>query len=285
MLGYVRAYRPEMKFKDYDMYKGVYCSLCKSIGRRYGLIARLTLSYDFTFLAILRMAVRKNRVCMKKSHCSFNPMKKCYDCSGSSVDIAYTADVSMLTFYYKIKDNIADSNFFKKLLCKMLLPYANHIYKKAKKNNPVIAEKLGRLMEAQAEAEKRNAGVDEAADASAKMLAEMLSTDIESSDNAALNRVGYYLGRWVYLIDAVDDCGDDIKSGNFNPLKRRYNLPDFKTNCERMLSLTVGEAINNFNKLEIYRFYDIIDNVLIYGTECSAKKVIYKEVEGCEKSV
>ena len=140
-------------------------------------------------------------------------------------------------------------------------------------------------MEAQAEVEKRNAGVDEAADASAKMLAEMLSTDIESSDNAALNRVGYYLGRWVYLIDAVDDCGDDIKSGSFNPLKRRYNLPDFKTNCERMLSLTVGEAINNFNKLEIYRFYDIIDNVLVYGTECSAKKVIYKEVEGCEKSI
>ena len=79
-----------MKFKDYDMYKGVYCSLCKSIGKRYGLLARLTLSYDFTFLAILRMAVRKNKVCMKKSHCSFNPMKKCYDCSGSSVDIAYT---------------------------------------------------------------------------------------------------------------------------------------------------------------------------------------------------
>ena len=62
MLGYVRAYRPEMKFKDYDMYKGVYCSLCKSIGKRYGLLARLTLSYDFTFLAILRMAVRENRV-------------------------------------------------------------------------------------------------------------------------------------------------------------------------------------------------------------------------------
>lgn len=285
MLGYVRAYRPEMKFKDYDLYKGVYCSLCKSIGKRYGLIARLTLSYDFTFLAILRMAVREKKVCMKKSHCSFNPLKKCYDCSGSSADIAYTADVSMLTFYYKIKDNIADSGFFKKLLCKMLLPYANHIYKKARKNNPVIAEKLGNLMEEQALAEKRGAGIDEAADASAKMLAEMVSTDIESSDNKALRWVGYYLGRWVYLIDAVDDCEDDMKSGSFNPLKRRYGTSDFKDYCERMLSLTVGEAINNLNKLEIYRFYDIINNVMIYGTDCSAKKVIYKEAERCEKSV
>ena len=62
-------------------------------------------------------------------------------------------------------------------------------------------------------------------------------------------------------------------------------MPDFKETCERMLSLTVGEAINNLNKLEIFRFRDIIDNVLVYGTECSAKKVIYKEVECCEKSV
>lgn len=285
MLGYVRAYRPEMKFKDYDLYRGVYCSLCKAIGKRYGLIARLTLSYDFTFLAILRMAVRENKICMRKSHCSFNPMKKCYDCSESSVDIAYTADVSMMTFYYKIKDNINDSRFFKKLLCKMLMPYANHIFKKAKRNNPVIAEKLGELMDEQARAEKRGAGVDEAADASAKMLAEMVSTDIESSDDKALRWLGYYLGRWVYLIDAVDDCEDDIKTGSFNPLKKRYNLPDFKEYCERMLSLTVGEAINNMNKLEIYRFYDIIDNVLNYGTECSAKRVIYKEVDRCEKSV
>ena len=274
-----------MKFKDYDLYKGVYCSLCKAIGKRYGLIARLTLSYDFTFLTILRMAVRENKICMRKSHCSFNPMKKCYDCSESSVDIAYTADVSMLTFYYKIKDNINDSRFFKKLLCKMLMPYANHIFKKAKRNNPVIAEKLGELMDEQARAEKRGVGVDEAADASAKMLAEMVSTDIESSDDKALRWLGYYLGRWVYLIDAVDDCEDDIKTGSFNPLKKRYNLPDFKEYCERMLSLTVGEAINNMNKLEIYRFYDIIDNVLNYGTECSAKRVIYKEVDRCEKSV
>ncbi len=274
-----------MKFKDYDLYRGVYCSLCKAIGKRYGLIARLTLSYDFTFLAILRMAVRENKICMRKSHCSFNPMKKCYDCSESSVDIAYTADVSMMTFYYKIKDNINDSRFFKKLLCKMLMPYANHIFKKAKRNNPVIAEKLGELMDEQARAEKRGAGVDEAADASAKMLAEMVSTDIESSDDKALRWLGYYLGRWVYLIDAVDDCEDDIKTGSFNPLKKRYNLPDFKEYCERMLSLTVGEAINNMNKLEIYRFYDIIDNILNYGTECSAKRVIYKEVDRCEKSV
>ena len=265
-----------MKFKDYDMYKGVYCSLCKSIGKRYGLLARLTLSYDFTFLAILRMAVRENRVCMKKSHCSFNPVKRCYDCSGSSVDIAYTADVSMLTFYYKIRDNIADSKFFKKLLCKMLMPYANHIYKKAKKNNPVIAEKLGKLIKEQAEAEKRNAGVDEAADASAKMLAEMVSTDIEASDNTALNRLGYFLGRWVYLIDAADDYRDDKKTGSFNPFLS-YGENEYRKAAESSLNLTAGEAVKCFNELKVYRFKPILSNVLYDGMFSSMKSVLREE--------
>ncbi len=285
MLGYVRAYRPEMKFKDFDMYKGVYCSLCKAIGKRYGLLARLTLSYDFTLLAILRMAAREEKVRMCASRCSFNPLKKCYDCSGGSRDIDYTADVSMMTFYFKVRDNVADSKFLKKFLCKMLMPYANHIYKKAKKNNPVIAQRLEELMARQAQLESRNVGIDQAADPSAKMLAEMTAFGMDSSDNDALKRVGYFLGRWVYITDAVDDCEKDLKSGNFNPLKKSFTSPDFKKHSEEMLSLTIGEAIRNLEKLKLYRFGDIIYNVFVYGTQCTANKVIYKEVGQNEKSV
>lgn len=285
MLGYVRAYRPEMKFKDYDAYKGVYCSLCKTIGKRYGLLARLTLSYDFTFLAVLRMAVREDCVKMCPSRCTFNPLKKCYDCSRDNADLNYTADASMLTFYFKIKDNIEDSGFFKKMLCKILLPYANHIYKRAKNNCPETAEKIADLMKKQGRAEQNDVGLDEAADASAKMLSVMLTSDIKSSDDEALGRLGYYLGRWVYIADAVDDCEDDIKSGSFNPLKKKFGSPEYKQYCKDMLSLTIGEAVNEFDKLKIYRFKDIIENVLIYGTNCSAKKVICKEAKKNEKSV
>lgn len=279
MLGYVRAYKPEMKFKDYDVYKGVYCSLCKTIGRRYGLLARLTLSYDFTFLALLRMAVRENKVQMCESHCTFNPLKKCYDCSRDNIDLDYTADASMLTFYLKVKDNIEDSRFLKKFLCKMLLPYAKHIYKRAAKNSPQLAQRLEELSKKQSTVEKGDASLDEAADSSAKMLAKMLATDIVSSNNEALERVGYFLGRWVYIIDAVDDCEADIKSGSFNPLKKRFGTDDFKEYCEDMLSLTVGEALNELDKVKIYRFGDIINNVLIYGTLCSSKNVMNKEVK------
>ena len=274
-----------MKFKDYDMYKGVYCSLCKELGRRYGLLSRLTLSYDFTFFAMVRMAVRTGCVSFKNSRCTFNPAKKCLDCGRGQEDIAYTADISMILFYFKLLDNIADSGFFKKLLCYLVLPYAKHVFRKAKVRRPAAAEIAEKQMYRQAEAEKRNAGLDEAADPSAAMLAELLIGDIECENKDALRQFGYMVGRWVYITDAADDCEDDIKDGSFNPLKKRFDSENFTEYCAEMLNLTMGEAINSYKKLKIYRFDDILKNILYDGSAAVVCTVLKKECAACEKSV
>lgn len=285
MFGYIRAYKPEMKFKDYDLYKGVYCSLCKELGKRYGLISRLTLSYDFTFFAMIRMAVQSGCVKFKKSRCTFNPAKKCYDCGRGNSETAYTADVSMILFYYKLLDNIADSHFLKKILCKLALPYAKHVYKKAKVRQPVADSIIEKQMNRQAEIEKHDVGIDEAADPSAVMLSKLLINDLDCENIDALEKFGYMTGRWVYIIDAVDDCQDDMKDGSFNPLKKKFNSDGFYPYCEEMLNLTMGEAVNNYKKLKIYRFDDILKNVMYFGSEAVAKTVLKKECTACEKSV
>ena len=277
MLGYVRAYKPEMKFKDFDLYKGVYCSLCKEIGRRYGLIARLTLSYDFTFFAMLRIAVRNDCVKFSNSRCSFNPAKKCLDCGKNNSDLEYTADVSMLMIYQKIRDNISDGKFFKRLICKMAMPYVKRIYKKASSRIPKQADMIAELMSRQDEIEKTEASVDAAADQSAKMLAFLVSSDIDCENADELKNLGYFVGRWVYIIDAVDDCEKDIKNNNFNPLKNRFGQEGFEKYCEEVLIRTVDEAMSSYNKLKIFRFKDILSNILYDGTYSVMKKVLKKE--------
>lgn len=284
MFGYVRAYKPEMKFKDYDIYKGVYCSLCKELGKRYGLIARLTLSYDFTFFAMIRMAVRLGCVKFKNSRCSFNPTKKCLDCGRGNEDTAYTADISMLLMYHKLKDNIADSGFLKRLLCYIAMPYAKHIYKKAKKRQPEAAAIIEKQMTRQREIEKKNSGIDESADPSAEMLSQLIINEIECDSIQNLKSFGYMIGRWVYIIDAVDDCEKDINENSFNPLKNKFKSHDYKIYCEEMLNLTMGEAINNYNKLKIYRFNDILENILYDGSRAVVGRVLKKECS-CEKSL
>lgn len=273
-----------MKFKDYDIYKGVYCSLCKELGKRYGLIARLTLSYDFTFFAMVRMAVRTGCVKFKASRCTFNPTKKCLDCGRGNADTAYTADISMLLMYHKLRDNIADSRFFKKLLCLLAMPYAKHVYKKAKRRQPAAAEIIEEQMLRQNGIEERNAGLDEAADPSAKMLSLLLAEELECENSDNLKQFGYMVGRWVYIIDAADDCADDIKDGSFNALKKKYEEDDIKSYCEEMLNLTMCEAVRNYKKLKIYRFNDILENVLYDGSQAVVNRVLEKGC-ACEKSV
>ena len=53
MFGYVTAYEPELKVKEFHKYKGYYCGLCQQLKRNYGHLGQLTLTYDMTFLIII----------------------------------------------------------------------------------------------------------------------------------------------------------------------------------------------------------------------------------------
>lgn len=275
MFGYIRAYKPELKFKDYDSYKGVYCSLCKSIGRNYGPVMRLTLSYDFTFFALLRLSLSPEVCRMSGSHCSFNPLKKCLDCGKENSEIDYTADVSVLLTYYKILDNIRDGSFIKKILYYLILPFFSLKRKKALKKAEKADCIIGKYMAVQSAKENNGAGPDEASDPTARMMSELLCLGFP--ENEELKQFGYFFGRWVYLIDAADDCRDDIKNGSFNPLKPYYGA-DFKNRCRSMLEMTAGEAASHYEKIELKQFSEITDNIIYYGTLAVMNKVL-EEVE------
>lgn len=281
MFGYVRAYKPEMTFSQYDIYKGVYCSLCKSIGKNYGLLARMTLSYDFAFFALMRMSVEQSCSGFKKSRCSFNPAKKCLECSLEDADLEYTADVSMLMVYYKFLDNIQDSKGVKKLLLKLLSPYFNYIGYKGKKRCPEADEILEKMHLSQLEAERNFSGnLDEAchpsADALGKLLALNKATDIDS-----LYRFGYMIGRWVYLTDALDDYEKDKADGNFNPFLSSECFS--REACISSLNLTAFQAVKIFEEIKTYKYKKIIENILYDGLNSSVKAVM--ERKNNEKSL
>ncbi len=279
MFGYVRAYKPDMTFSQYDIYKGIYCSLCKEIGKNYGILARMTLSYDFAFFAIVRLAAEESCPGFKKSRCSFNPTKKCLQCDLDNKDLEYTADVSMLMVYYKYLDNLADSKGFKKLLLRMISPFFKRIRKKALKRYAQADEILLKMHEQQQKVEANFSGnIDEACHPSADALGKLLQLN-KSTDR--LYDFGYLIGRWVYLIDAFDDYEDDKKENGFNPFLALKNFDNSR--AEASLNLTAGQAIDTFEKIKIYRYKQIILNILYDGLHSSMKQVI--ERKNNEKSL
>lgn len=57
MFGYVVLNKPEIKFKDFDLYRSFYCGLCRELKEKYGISGQISLTYDMTFVVILLSAL------------------------------------------------------------------------------------------------------------------------------------------------------------------------------------------------------------------------------------
>ena len=274
LLGYVRAYKPELKFKEYDVYKGVYCTLCKTLLRRYSALGQLFLSYDAAFFALVLLSLTHECPKQEASRCCYNPLKKCLSCGRGDVQ-DFCADMSVLLFYYKILDDLHDRGFGRKVRALLLFPAARLMYKKAKRLRPQADAIVSQMMAAQQMREAEDASLDAAAEPSALAFAQLAALH---SGGSCVEHFFYLLGRFVYLIDAVDDVRDDVRRRNFNPLKTRYlQAPDaFYNYAMGLLNLNIGELLKAYEALELHRYEDIVYNVVFDGLYNSALFVLKK---------
>ena len=289
MLGYVKAWKSEMKIKDYELYRGIYCSLCRTLGRLYSPVAQLFLSYDFTFAAVLRMAAADSVCSFSKGRCPYNPAKKCLKCSDTSV-IDFCAHALIITVYYKVLDNLHDSGVGSKFLAAFIYPIVKLMHKKAARLAPEVDKIIGESMKKQEETEKKsNVGIDEAAHASADALGRVMALGFEEKSKGVLYSLGYMVGRYVYILDAADDLESDLKSGSFNPFRDEYQdignaekRNEFAERVKGMLNLTQSGALDALDSFEKKRFGDILENIIFDGLTFSAEKVLKKYMPDCE---
>ena len=110
MFGYVKTCTPQLRLCEWEAYRGIYCGLCRTLGRRFGPLARLTLSYDFTFYATLEMALREEVPEFRRRSCGVNPLRRCRHCEENEA-LNRAADMAILSLWYKAADTIADGGF------------------------------------------------------------------------------------------------------------------------------------------------------------------------------
>ncbi|MBO4694081.1 MAG: hypothetical protein J5659_06815 [Clostridia bacterium] len=275
MFGYIRADKAELKMREYEVYRGVYCSLCRRLGKSYGLLSRLTLSYDFTFLALLDISLREGCTAFKSGRCVFNPAKKCnYLKNTEQLDFSAAAATVML--YYKILDDIKDEKGFKKLFAILVKPIFSRAHKKAALRFAEIEKYVSGYIESQNAVEDENCkSVDGAAEPTAAVMANTFSllTDNEGQKRA-LYRLGYCLGRYIYLLDAACDYQKDLKSGSYNVLRNIDG--DIKDYVSKQLYLCINEAAKAFELLDIKKHKSVLGNVIYQGLEQTFKKELDK---------
>ncbi len=274
MFGYVKIAKGELKIKEFEMYKAVYCSLCKSLGKHYGLLSRLTLSYDFTFLALLNMSLKDGCTEIERKRCAFNPLKKCNYCKNRD-DLDFPAAVAMIMLYYKILDNIADEKGIKKLGFLILKPIFSGANKKASKKYPQAEEYIKEYIDSQNRLENENCSeLDEIADPTAKVLSKifMLCSE-DKNQKRVLERLGYCIGRYIYLLDAACDFEEDKKQNKYNVLKASCNTENqVKEKIKPQLYFCINESAKAFELLDIKKFKSILGNIIYLGLEDTFKK-------------
>ena len=286
MFGYVRTDTPYLYMKDMELYRAMYCGVCKGIGAASGTLARIGLSYDVTFLSVLLHNILGIDVKIEKQHC----LTHCIRVKKMAEADELTKQLGALNtelVYYKYTDDIEDGD---KGRGKRLWFTSGH--KRVKKNYPEIARIVRENMSRQQAVEKKGtASLDEAADATANMLKELSDFLLGEKKSEETGTLFYSLGKWIYLIDALDDYDKDKKKGAYNPFLLSFEAED---KC-RLIEKHGGEVGFAFRalfadiresliKIPMAFNRDLVDNVLLRGLPAETKRVMESSCKDCKKT-
>lgn len=279
MLGYVVVKRSELKVREDELYRGYYCGLCKSVGKRLGQIPRLALSFDCVFLAIVLASLEEEQEQVKEEHCIIHPIKK-NPTVYSNKALDYAADMMLILAYHKFAD---DKNDEKKLRGYAGCMALGSSYKKLQKKYPEICKKVEKSLSALAELENvKSPSIDMTSAAFGDTLEAVFAGYFDDeSVNRILSHMGKSLGKWIYLMDAINDYENDIKNGCYNPFIYRKGGLEY---VEPVVYNSMAETLNAFDLLEIRKNRGIIENVLLLGMREKTDLILGKGKED-EKSV
>lgn len=264
MFGYVNVCSDELKVKELRLFKAYYCGLCKRQGKLCGGASRLILSYDFTVLALLLSSLSENMPEIKQGRCMLHPLKKRPVVAQNPI-LDYCAEMSVALAYYKALDDYRDEGLSYKNIVLALKPAVKKIKKKYPDKLLNIEKHLAEISEYEKSGEKN---IDVPAGAFGKLLAELFEKD--GKDNIALYEFGYNIGRWIYVIDAIDDYEKDVEKGRYTPFSSKEEIKE----SEDAVWYNLAAAANAFELLDIKRNKSILENIVYIGLKNTTEKVL-----------
>jgi len=298
MFGYIRPATGELKLRELEYYRAAYCGMCRSMGSECGAASRLCLSYDLTFLSLVIMTLTGEKPEIKKNRCPANCLAK-KKMTTSSFASDYSAAACGILASLKFTDEKNDETGARRAAASMAEKLSAPWIKRADEHFPGLAdgiiERLDRLSKAEDELWKSYRGGEDVtasapADSCAGLFGELLSFvfsypfdgDSDRGNRAIASAVGSAVGRWIYIVDAVDDLKKDAEKKRFNPLLMTYTRPEL-TDDEKLtlkchlaaLSGSASDALLLCDRKEAAppEPMGIIDNILSFGMRAVADQV------------
>ncbi len=255
MFGYVIANPDRLSDTDRQLYQGVYCGICHSLGSYHGLRGRITLNYDMVFLALLLSSVYQLPFEQTQHTCPAHPIKK--QVLYTNEITRYAADMNIALAMKSARDNWDDDRNVSGLcVWHMLKKEYRRIYSKYPRQCDIIESCLADLSAIE---RRGDPNPDAAAAAFGRLLSELFIWQ-EDKVSDRLRALGDALGRVIYMMDATVDLRVDLRRQRYNPLSF---LPD--ADRREILDAMMHRCAAAYGELNLDFFSEILDNIIYSG--------------------
>lgn len=262
MFGYININRLELSEESAKIYQAYYCGLCRKLKSNCGTKGQMLLSYDSTFMIVLLTGLYELEKEESEFTCPIHPTKKRTAFINAATD--YAADMNLLLAYHNMLDDWRDDkSYAKKAFVKML----DKDYARITSKYPRQTKAIETYMQKTAEAEQRKeTNLDIVAGLTGEMLGEVFCWK-EDEWKDELRTLGFYMGKFIYLMDAYEDLEKDKKKDAYNPLvfMPEEGSQEFDTLCKLLLTSMISECAKSFERLPILMHADILRNILYSG--------------------
>ena len=262
MFGYININQKELSEESKKIYQAYYCGLCQKLKTNCGTKGQMLLSYDLTFLIVLLTGLYELENTETEFTCPLHLTKKRTAYINEATE--YAADMNLILAYQNLLDDWKDEkSYTKKAFVKIL----DKDYTRIVSKYPRQVKALEEFMRKTAEVEKnKETNLDLVAGLTGEMLGEIMCWR-EDEWQEEMRTLGFYMGKFIYLMDAYEDYEADQKKNCYNPLvyMEKENDQEFDTFCKLLLTSMMSECAKSFERLPILLHADILRNILYSG--------------------
>lgn len=262
MFGYVNINQKELSEENKKTYQAYYCGLCRKLREVAGRKGQLLLNYDMTFLVVLLTGLYELTDEQQEFVCAMHPTKKSMSYINEATE--YAADMNIILSYQNFEDDWKDNrSYSKKAYAKMLGKDYNRIMEKYPRQVKAVETYIEQLGTAE---DSQETNIDFISGLTGTMLGEIFAwkEDIWAEE---LRYLGFYLGKFIYLMDAYEDYDADKKKNEYNVfvMMAESSRQDLDTFVKLLLTSMMSECAKSFERLPILLHADILRNVLYSG--------------------
>lgn len=262
MFGYININRQQLSKENMDIYQSYYCGLCHALKQDSGIKGQMFLNYDMTFLILLMTGLYELEDETREFVCPLHPGKKKTERINEAT--RYAAEMNVLLAYHNLEDDWRDDKAYAKHAISHMI---KKDYKRIVEKYPRQAQALERYMEKLVACEQnKEYNLDLIAGLTGEMLGEIFAwkEDIWAEE---LRCMGFYMGKFIYLMDAYEDLEKDEKNKKYNPFTKfkEENPKDYETISKLILTSMMSECSKSFERLPILLHAEIIRNILYSG--------------------